>query len=161
VKRLFLIALMSGAPVFLGALPVCAAGLDAYQRADLVRGMKTVGLSSSEASAVRQEEKVGEPAPSFLVGTALAAWISARAQVEFDAKAPEAAGPPHNSQSGDTDDYVHQDCAEESIAFTALAARSRSLALEPEAVLAAAGLTDPALPAAWRAQTLGPAAICH
>lgn len=161
MRRALLIALTAGVQGLLGALPVCAAELDAYQRADIARGMTMVGSSTSEAAAVRQEQKVGEPAPAFLLGTALAAWISARTQVEFDAKAPEAAGPPHNSQSGDTEDYVRQDCAEESSAFTDLEARRRALGLELVEVLAAAGLPDPATLTAWRARAAGPAASCR
>jgi hypothetical protein len=155
------IAFLAGAQVLLGALPVLGADLDAYQRADLVRAMKAVGPSSSEAAAVRQEQKVGEPAPAFMLGAALAAWASARVQVEFDAKSPEAAGPPHNSQSGDTDDYIRQDCAEEKTAFADLESRSKALALTPEQVLAAAGQGDPAMLPAWRARQQGPIGICR
>jgi hypothetical protein len=166
MAKAFTIALLAGAQVLLGALPIatgplCAAELDSYQRADLVRAMKAVGPSSSEAAAVRQEQKVGEPAPAFMLGAALGAWASARIQVEFDARAPEAAGPPHNSQSGDTEDYIRQDCAEEKTAFADLQSRSKALGLAPEQVLAAAGPGDPALLSAWRARQAGPIAICR
>lgn len=163
MRRPVLIGLVAGARVLLGALPVCGAELDAYQRADLTRAMKMVGPSTSEASAVRTEQKVGEPSPAFLLGAALAAWTSARAQVEFDARSPEAAGPPHNSQSGDTDDYVRQDCAEEAAAFADLQGRSQALGLAPAQVLAAAAaaVADPAALPAWRARAAGPVAACR
>ena len=161
MRRPVLIGLVAGAQVLLGALPACGAELDAYQRADLVRAMAMVGPSTSEAAAVRTEQKAGEPSPAFLLGAALGAWTSARAQVAFDARSPEAAGPPHNSQSGDTDDYIRQDCAEEAAAFADLQSRSKALGLQPAQVLAAAGASDPALPPAWRARAAGPIAACR
>jgi hypothetical protein len=160
MSRPILIGLVAGAQVILGALPVQGAELDAYQRADLVRAMRMVGPSTSEAPAVRTERKAGEPAPAFMLGAALAAWTAAQAQVAFDARSPEAAGPPHNSQSGDTEDYIRQDCAEEAAAFADLQSRSAALRLEPAQVLAAAA-SDPALLRAWRARAAGPVAACR
>lgn len=160
MRRPVLIGLLAGARVLLGALPVCGAELDAYQGADLMRAMTMVGPSTSEAAAVRAEQKAGEPSPAFLLGAALGAWTSARAQVAFDARSPEAAGPPHNSQSGDTGDYIRQDCAEEAAAFADLQSRSAALGLEPAQVLAAA-VSDPAALPAWKARAAGPVAACR
>jgi hypothetical protein len=140
-----------GAPAARAAEPAAAA------QADLRRAFAMVGASGSEEPALRQEGRAREPTPGFMVGAALAAWLNAAAQLDFDLRNPAGAGPPHVSQSGGDPDAMVQDCFDEKLAFDHLEARSRSLGLTPDQVAAAAGAPQGA-PAAWRArrsQTVG------
>ena len=97
-----------------------------------------------------------------MLGAALGAWTSARAQLDFDRDNPAAAGPPHVSQTGADDDALRQDCAEEAIAFQHLEARTAGLGLDPKAVapLAAASGADQIL-FRWQARRAGPDPICR
>jgi hypothetical protein len=134
----------------LGAPPARAAELTPAAQADLRRAFAMVGPSASEEPALRQARRAQEPSAGFMVGAALAAWINAAAQLDFDLKNPAAAGPPHVGQTGGDPEALIQDCLDEKTAFDHLDARTRSLGLTPEQVVAAAPRGG-ALPA-WRAR---------
>jgi hypothetical protein len=129
-----------------------AAELAPAAQADLRRAFSMVGASGSEEPALRQERRAHEPSMGFMVGAALAAWVNAAAQLDFDLKNPADAGPPHVSQSGGDPDAMVQDCFDEKLAFDHLEARSRSLGLTPDQVVVAAGALQSGAPAAWRAR---------
>jgi hypothetical protein len=142
--------------------PSLAAGLDGPGQSDLRRAFLAAGQSASEEPAVRAERRQREPSAGFMLGAALGAWIAAGAQLDFDLKTPNAAGPPHASQSGDNDEAIEQDCAEEKTAFARLDARAAGLDLDPKSVLRLAAVPAPAdiLPK-WLARRAGPAAACR
>ena len=131
-------------------------------RAEIRRAVLAVGLSSSEEPAVRQERRSREPSAAFLLGAALAAWIQAREQLEFDLTNPAAAGAPHASQGPANEDAIAEDCAEEMQAFAHLDARASALGLTVEQVTAAAALQNrDALAIAWQARRAGADRACR
>ena len=142
--------------------PSLSASLDGPGQSDLRRAFLVGSMSTSEEPAVRAERLQREPSAGFMLGAALGAWSSARCQLDFDLSSPNAAGPPHVSQSGDNDDAIAQDCAEEKTAFARLDARAAGLGLKPEAVLqlAAAPAAGPLL-GKWLARKAGPDAACR
>jgi len=144
------------------ASPSAAAGLDGPGQSDLRRAFQAASLSTSEEPAVRAERGRGEPSAGFMLGAALGAWTSAAAQLAFDLRTPNAAGPPHASQSGDNDEAIEQDCAEEKTAFARLDARAAGLDLDPKSVLQLAAVPAPAdVLSRWLARRAGPAAACR
>jgi hypothetical protein len=145
----------------LGAPPAHAADLAPDAQADLRRAMAMVGPSSSEEPAMREERQAREPSPSFAQGAALAAWLNAAGQLDFDLKNPAAAGPPHVSQTGDDPDALMQDCADEKTAFAHLEARRQALGLTPDQVVAVAGAQKSGALAAWLSRRSGPVAPCR
>ena len=145
-----------------GAPPARAAGAPPAVQADMRRALAMVGPSASEEPAMRQERQAREPSPGFMTGAALGAWINAAAQLDFDLKNPAGVGPPHVSQDGDDPDAILQDCADEKTAFTRLEARSRSLGLTPDEVIAAAGATrSSSALTAWLTRRSGAVASCR
>jgi hypothetical protein len=125
--------------------------------AEFHRAVAAVSLSSSPEPALRTEGATREPSPGFRLGASYAAWRNAKAQLDFDIANPTAAGPPHASQNGALGAYLADDCREEGAAFSALQAQMYALALDPEAVAAAAA--DPAAPI--RARQAEPAPACR
>jgi hypothetical protein len=147
---------------WLNGSPSLSAGLDGPGRSDLRRAFLVASMSTSEEPAVRAERRLREPSAGFMLGAALGAWTAAAAQLDFDLRAPNAAGSPHASQSGDNDDALQQDCAEEKTAFTRLDARAAGLDLDPKSVLrlAAVSIAAEILPR-WLARRAGPADACR
>lgn len=129
-------------------------------QADLRRALVLVGPSTSEEPALRHERQARDPAPAFLLGAALGAWINAAGQLDFDRDHPTAAGPPHMSQSGADPDALAQDCAEERLAFVHLQTRARAMAMTAEQVADAASV-DPVIVAVWRARASKEPPICR
>ncbi len=142
--------------------PSLSASLDGPGQSDLRRAFLSASESTSEEPAVRAERRLGEPSAGFMLGAALGAWTSAHDQLAFDLSSPTAAGPPHASQSGDNDEAIQQDCADETTAFDRLAARAAALGLEPKAVLrlASAPHADQIL-TAWTVRRAGPPKACR
>ena len=156
-----LVVALAASPFALASI-AGAAELAADAKADIARAYAAASSSSSEEPAVRAERARREPSFGFMLGAALGAWSTAHAQLDFDLKNPMAAGPPHMSQTGDNDDALAQDCAEEKTAFAHLDARAAALGLTPADTLAASGATDAApLAAAWQARKAGPAQACR
>jgi hypothetical protein len=126
--------------------------------ADLRRAFLMVGPSGSEEPALRQERQAREPTAGFMTGAALAAWLNAAAQLDFDLKNPAGAGPPHVGQTGGDPEALVQDCSEEKTAFGHLEARARMLGFTAEQVIFAAGAPQTAALPAWiarKSQTVG------
>lgn len=144
-----------------GAPPARAAELAPAAQTDLRRAIVMVGPSGSEEPALRQERRAREPTPGFMVGAALAAWLNAAAQLDFDLKNPAGAGPPHVGQTGGDPDAMVQDCFDEKLAFDHLETRSRSLGLTPDQVVVAAGARQSGALAAWRARRPEPVGACR
>jgi len=138
-----------------------AAELAPADQADLRRAVAMVALSSSEEPAMRQERQAREPSPAFQLGAALAAWINAAAQLDFDLKNPTALGPPHAHLGAPEDDFLLQECKDEATAFVRLEARSRALGLKPRQVAALAGPKAEGAQPAWLARRAGPASACR
>lgn len=142
--------------------PSLSASLDGPGQSDLRRAFLIASMSTSEEPAVRAERLRGTPSAGFMLGAALGAWTSAYDQLDFDLHAPNAAGPPHASQSGDNDDALQQDCAEEKTAFERLDSRTAGLGLDPKSVLQLAAVPSAAdsLPR-WLARRAGPVGACR
>jgi hypothetical protein len=143
------IALASG----LAATAAMAGSLSPAEQAETRRAVTMVGPTTSEEPAVRQERKVREPTPAFMLGAALGAWVSAAAQLDFDLKTP--------SGDGDDSEAIAIDCSEERVAFDHLTTRATGLGLTPKAVVEAAGLPAGPLLDAWRAREAGQAKRCR
>jgi hypothetical protein len=150
-RRALIAGLTVALPAAVGSA-AWAAPLSAADLADLKRAYAASALASSEAPVVREERRLREPSPGFMLGAALGAWTAARDQLDYDLKNPQAAGPPHASQGPADVDAIDQDCREEEAAFERLEARGRTLSLDPSEVLEAAALPEPAVLDAWRAR---------
>ena len=142
--------------------PSLSAGLDGPGQSELRRAFLAASLSTSEEPAVRAERRQREPSSGFMLGAALGAWTAASAQLEFDLKSPNAAGPPHASQNGDNGEAIEQDCAEEKTAFARLDARATGLNLAPKTVLQLAAVPEADLVLArWLTRRAGPDQDCR
>lgn len=119
--------------------------------AEVRRGFTAVGPRASDEPALRLERQTHEPSAGFMLGSALGAWISAAAILDYDLKTP--------SGDGGDEEAIGQDCYDERVAFTHLEARRTALALTPPEVIAAAGAAA-ALPA-WTLRQAGPPARCR
>jgi hypothetical protein len=126
--------------------------------AEIKRGAEAVGLSSSEAPALRIEAATRQPSPGFLLGTAYRAWINAAGILAFDLVNPTA-GPPHASQNGNLSEFIREECREEAAAFDALTRRMPP-GLDITRVISAAG-GDLADAKRWADRKAGPAAACR
>jgi hypothetical protein len=145
-----------------GALVLLSAATSAVAQPDLAaeiaRGAGAVGLSSSEAPAVRVEARTGQPSPGFLLGAAYRAWVNAASVLAFDLVNPTA-GPPHASQNGQLSEFIREECREEATAFDALTQRM-PLGWDIGRVISAAG-GDAADAKRWADRKAGPAAACR
>jgi hypothetical protein len=125
------VSVFASAGLALTASPgdVYAQALAPQAAADALRGFGMVSLSTSEQPALREERRVREPSAGFLLGSALAAWINAAAQLDFDLKNPAGVGPPHVALGGENTDYIAVECREEQQAFVTLESRRQDLSL--------------------------------
>ena len=119
-----------------------AADLDAPMRAELRRGMAAAAHWASDAPALRLERQTREPSAAFSLGAALAAWINAAAQLDYDLKTP--------SGDGDDSEAIHLDCVDEALALDHLEAGRKALGVTPAEVLGAAAAFGPDILDAWR-----------
>lgn len=126
--------------------------------AEITRGAAAVGLSSSEAPALRIETRTRQPSVGFLLGSAFRAWANAASVLAFDLVNPTA-GPPHASQNGELAEFIREECREEAAAFDALARRLPPR-LDITQVIAATG-GEAADAARWAARKAGPAPACR
>lgn len=126
--------------------------------AEIKRGADAVGLSSSEAPALRIEAATRQPSPGFLLGTAYRAWSNAAGILAFDLVNPTA-GPPHASQNGNLSEFIREECREEIAAFDALTQRLPP-DLDIARVISAAG-GDASDAARWTGRKAGPASACR
>ena len=145
-----------------GALVLLSAATSAAAQpeptAEIARGAAAVGLSSSEAPAVRVEARTGQPSPGFLLGAAYRAWANAASVLAFDLVNPTA-GPPHASQNGQLSEFIREECREEAAAFDALTQRMPP-GWDITWVISAAG-GDASDGAAFAKRKAGPAAACR
>jgi hypothetical protein len=149
-----MVALLATGAMATGAVaPARAASLGPAEQADLRRALAMVGPAASEQPALRQEGLTRAPSPAYMLGAALGAWIGAAAQLDYDLKTP--------SGDGDDSEAIGIDCFDERTAFDHLQARSRALGLAPGDVVAAAGLGEAPVLAAWRDREAGPAKRCR
>lgn len=126
--------------------------------AEITRGAAAVGLSSSEAPAVRAEARAGPPSPGFLLGAAYRTWANAEAVLAFDLVNPTA-GPPHASQNGQLSEFIREECREEAAAFEALTQRMPP-GWDITRVISAAG-GDAGAAVAFAQRKAGPAPACR
>ncbi len=155
VGRVTLIVLIAAQAVLL-APPVSIAQTAAprVDTAEVRRGFTLVGPKASDEPALRLERQTREPSPSFALGAALGAWISATAILDYDLKTP--------SGDGGDDEAIGVDCYDERIAFTHLQARHQALGLTASEVVAATGVVDPKILTSWMArQRAGSPLRCH
>lgn len=126
--------------------------------AEIARGAAAVGMSSSEAPALRVERQTHEPSPGFQLGTAYRAWSNAAAVLAFDLANPTA-GPPHASQNGNLSEFIREECREEAAAFDALSRRLPPDLNITRVIFAAGG--DAADAVRWTGRKAGPADACR
>ena len=144
-----------------GALVLLSATAAAAQpdlAAEITRGAAAVGMSSSEAPAVRVEARTGPPSPGFLLGAAYRAWTNAAGVLAFDLVNPTA-GPPHASQNGQLLEFIREECREETAAFDALRQRMPP-GWDITRVISAAG-GDAGAAAAFARRKAGPEPACR
>ena len=144
-----------------GALVLLSATAAAAQpdlAAEITRGAAAVGMSSSEAPAVRVEARTGPPSPGFLLGAAYRAWTNAAGVLAFDLVNPTA-GPPHASQNGQLLEFIREECREETAAFDAVTQRMPPGWDIARVISAAAG--DAGDAAAFARRQAGPAPACR
>jgi hypothetical protein len=148
------------------AVEIGPAQIAAPVKAEMARGFKAVGPSTTEEPALRAERQTQDPSAGFLLGAALGAWVAAAGQLDFDLKNPQAAGPPHVSQTGGDEDAILMECADETVAFDHLESRRKAMDATPQQVIAAANAPakDPYgadILGAWHARMAGPAKGCR
>jgi hypothetical protein len=139
----------SGALALAAILAFGAAGARAGDAPDAQKGFAAVGLSTSDAAALRAAQA---PSEAFRAGAALAAWRNATASLDYDLKNPTGDG---------VDGAVSVDCFDEKAAFADLEASRQALGLTPAAITASAGVTDATVAAAWLARQAAPPSACR
>ena len=143
------------------AVSAAAATLDAAQKAEMARARAQVGFLGADAAALREEAARGaEPSPAFRLGAALAAWLNAADQLDFDIANPMAVGPAHANLAG-PEDFFASDCRDEAAAFEHLTAAALALDASPQDVAAAANLPAAGLTARWTARIPGQTKACR
>jgi hypothetical protein len=134
MARPFSLILLIAAPTLLSA---ATPGVDPTA---VRRGLALVGPRTSDEPALRLERQTGDPSPSFRLGAALGAWISAAAALDYDLKTP--------SGDGGDEEAIGVDCYDERVAFTHLEASRQALGLAPPQATAAA-VAEPGVLPAW------------
>jgi len=135
--------------LLIAAKAILSAGAPGVDPAEVRRGFALVGPRTSDEPALRLERQTRDPSPSFQLGAALGAWISAAAALDYDLKTP--------SGDGGDEEAIGIDCYDERVAFSHLEARRQTLGMAPSQAIAAAGVEPGVLPA-WigRQQTGAP-----
>jgi hypothetical protein len=145
-RPLTLILLIAAQAVLQGASP-------SLDPADVRRGFALVGARTSDEPALRLERQTHAPSPSFSLGAALGAWISAAGALDYDLKTP--------SGDGGDEEAIGVDCYDERVAFTHLEASRQALGLTPSQATAIAGVAEPGVGQAWTARRAGAPVRCR
>ena len=128
----------------LGASLGGAAQIEPAAQSELRRGLAMVGSKTSDEPALRLERQTREPSAAFMLGSALGAWNSAAATLDYDLKTP--------SGDGDDTEAIAIDCYDEKVAFAHLEARRQSLGLTRQQVVDGAGLSERGVLGSWQAR---------
>jgi len=139
----------SAALALAGTLTFCAGWARAADTSDAQKGFAAVGVSTSDAAALRE---AASPSPAYRAGAALAAWRNATASLDYDVKNPSGDG---------VDGAVSLDCFDEKAAFADLDASRKALGLTPTEISAGAGVTDASVAKAWLTRQAGPPSACR
>jgi len=132
-----------------GILALGARGARAADLSDARKGFAAVGVSTSDAAALRE---VQAPSAAYRAGAALAAWRNATASLDYDVKNPSGDG---------VDGAVSLDCFDEKAAFADLDDSRKSLGLTPAEITASVGVKGASVGAAWVARQAGPPPACR
>jgi len=130
-----------------------AAQIEPAAQLELRRGLAMVGSKTSDEPALRLERQTREPSAAFMLGSALGAWNSAAAALDYDLRTP--------SGDGDDTEAIAIDCYDEKVAFAHLEARRQSLGLTPRQVVDGAGLSERDVLGSWQARQSGPPPRCR
>ena len=152
-RRLSLLVMMVVAHSLFGVAPARAAEMPPAMQSEVRRGIAMVGPRTSDEPALRRERLMRAPSAAFMLGSALGAWNSAAATLDFDLKTP----------SGDGDDSaaIAADCYDETTAFDHLESRRQSLGLTPRQIVDGAGLAGSDVLGSWQARQSGAPPRCR